>query len=134
MSADLKTNNIDLDLKFDTFEEVEIFGVKSEFTQVILSIISNAIDVLKNIENPKIKILVFSNSAEVTISLADNGGGIKSKNIKKIFEPYFSTKEQGFGIGLYLSKMIIEESFLGKISVENQKEGAVFSLFIEKAL
>ena len=113
---------------------MEIFGVKSEFTQVILSIISNAIDVLKNIENPKIKILVSSNSAEVTISLADNGGGIKSKNIKKIFEPYFSTKEQGFGIGLYLSKMIIEESFLGKISVENQKEGAVFSLFIEKAL
>ena len=134
LSADLKSNNIELDLKFDTFEEVEIFGVKSEFTQVILSIISNAIDVLKNIENPKIKILVSSNSAEVTISLADNGGGIKSKNIKKIFEPYFSTKEQGFGIGLYLSKMIIEESFLGKISVENQKEGAVFSLFIEKAL
>ena len=134
LSADLKTNNIDLDLKFDTFEEVEIFGVKSEFSQVIISIVSNAIDVLKNIEKPKIGISISSNSAEVTISILDNGGGIKSKNIKKIFEPYFSTKEHGTGIGLYLSKMIIEESFSGKISVENQKEGALFSLFIEKAL
>ena len=113
---------------------MEIFGVKSEFTQVIISIVSNAIDVLKNIEEPKIKILVSSNSAEVMISILDNGGGIKNKNIKKVFEPYFSTKEKGTGIGLYLSKMIIEESFLGKISVENQKEGALFSLFIEKAL
>ena len=134
LSADLKTNNIHLDLKFDTFEEVEIFGVKSEFSQVIISIVSNAIDVLKNIEKPKIGISISSNSAEVTISILDNGGGIKSKNIKKIFEPYFSTKEHGTGIGLYLSKMIIEESFSGKISVENQKEGALFSLFIEKAL
>ena len=134
LSADLKSNNISLDLKFDTFEEIEIFGVKSEFSQVIISIVSNAIDVLKNIEKPKIGISISSNSAEVTISILDNGGGIKSKNIKKIFEPYFSTKEHGTGIGLYLSKMIIEESFSGKISVENQKEGALFSLFIEKAL
>jgi signal transduction histidine kinase len=66
--------------------------------------------------------------------LEDNGGGIKQKNLKKIFEPYFTTKENGTGIGLYLSKMIIEESFLGRISVENQKEGARFSLFIEKAI
>jgi C4-dicarboxylate-specific signal transduction histidine kinase len=51
----------------NTFEEVEIFGVKSELSQVILSIISNAIDVLKNIENPKIKILISSNSAEVIL-------------------------------------------------------------------
>ena len=66
--------------------------------------------------------------------MADNGGGIKAKNLKKIFEPYFSTKEEGTGIGLYLAKMIIEESFGGKILVENKKEGVLFSLFIEKAL
>ena len=80
----------------------------------------------------KIRINIFSNNAEVIISLEDNAGGIKAKNLKKIFEPYFSTKEEGTGIGLYLSKMIIEESFAGKILVENKKEGVLFSLFIEK--
>ena len=134
LSADLKSNNISLDLKFDTFEEIEIFGVKSEFSQVVISIISNSIDVLKSIEEPKIKINVSANSAEVLITFLDNGGGIKNKNMKNIFEPYFSTKEEGTGIGLYLSKMIIEEGFLGKILVENQKEGVKFSLFIEKTI
>lgn len=134
LSADLKTYNIELETKFETFEEVKIIGVKSELSQVLIAIISNSIDVLKSKKNPKIKIEVFSSSAEVIIKLADNGGGIKAKNLKKIFEPYFSTKEEGTGIGLYLSKMIIEESFGGKILLENKKEGVLFSLFVEKAL
>uniref|UniRef100_UPI00404733DA ATP-binding protein n=1 Tax=Aliarcobacter sp. TaxID=2321116 RepID=UPI00404733DA len=134
LSADLKTNNIDLNLKFDTYEEIKILGVKNELSQVILSIVSNSIDALKNTENPIIEITVSSSSAEVIICILDNGGGIKSKNIKKIFEPYFSTKEEGIGIGLYLTQMIIEEGFLGKINVENKKEGVLFSLFFEKAI
>ena len=134
INADLKVHNVLLELNFETYEDIKIFGVKSEFIQVLVSIISNSIDVLKSIKKPKIKISVLSNSAEVIIMLEDNGGGIKQKNLKKIFEPYFTTKENGTGIGLYLSKMIIEESFLGRISVENQKEGARFSLFIEKAI
>jgi signal transduction histidine kinase len=134
LSADLKTNNINLDLKFDTYEDIKIFGVRSELSQVVISIISNSIDVLKNIEEPRININISSNSADVIICFLDNGGGIKNKNIKKIFDPYFSTKEEGTGLGLYLTKMIIEDSFSGKINVENQKEGALFSLFIEKAI
>jgi len=133
LSADLKTYNISLDLKFETYEDIKIFGVKSELSQVVISLVSNSIDVLKDIEKAKININISSNSAEVIISFSDNGGGIKNKNLKKIFEPYFSTKEDGTGIGLYLTKMIIEDGFLGKIIVENQKEGAKFSLFIEKA-
>lgn len=134
IDADLKAHNITLELNFETYENIKIFGVKSEFTQVIIAIVSNSIDVLKNIETPKININILSNSAELIVFIEDNGGGIKPKNLKKIFEPYFTTKEEGTGIGLYLSKMIIEESLLGKISVENQKEGARFSLFIEKAI
>ena len=134
LSADLKSNNINLEINFNTDENIKIFGVKSELSQVILSIISNSIDVLKDIRNPKIKINIASNGAEVIIDLSDNAKGIKTKNLKKIFDAYFSTKEQGTGIGLYLCKMIIEDGFLGKISARNQKEGAVFSLFIEKAI
>ena len=134
INADLKAHNIVLELNFETYEDIKIFGVKSEFTQVLISIISNSIDVLKNIEKPKIDIDVLSNGAEVIVKLLDNGGGIKHKNLKKIFEPYFTTKQDGTGIGLYLSKMIIEEGFKGKILVENQKEGVLFSLFVEKVI
>lgn len=134
LSADLKSNNIDLEVNFETFEDIQIYGVKNELSQVVFSLVSNSIDVLKNIKNPKIKIGIFCDSAEVKITVLDNAGGIKTKNIKKIFEPYFTTKELGTGLGLYLVKMIIEESFSGKILVENKKEGAYFSLFFEKAI
>lgn len=134
LSADLKKHNISSKINFKTYEDIKVFGVKSELSQVIFSLVSNSIDVLKNIKNPKINVTITSSSAEVIITLLDNGGGIKSKNLRKVFEAYFSTKEQGNGLGLYLCKMIIEEGFLGKISVENQKEGACFSLLIEKAI
>ncbi|MCT7564248.1 HAMP domain-containing histidine kinase [Aliarcobacter butzleri] len=134
LNPDLQKDNINLNLKFETFEDIKIFGVKNELSQVILSLVSNSIDALKNRHNPKISINVVSSSAEVIIEILDNAGGIKIKNLKKIFEPYFSTKEEGTGIGLYLSKIIIEESFGGKLQVQNIKDGAKFSIFIEKAI
>jgi signal transduction histidine kinase len=134
LNPDLQKDNINLNLKFETFEDIKIFGVKNELSQVILSLVSNSIDALKNRHNPKISINVVSSSAEVIIGILDNAGGIKAKNLKKIFEPYFSTKEEGTGIGLYLSKIIIEESFGGKLQVQNVKDGAKFSIFIEKAI
>ncbi|MDN5050463.1 sensor histidine kinase [Aliarcobacter butzleri] len=134
LNPDLQKDNINLNLKFETFEDIKIFGVKNELSQVILSLVSNSIDALKNRHNPKISINVVSSSAEVIIEILDNAGGIKAKNLKKIFEPYFSTKEEGTGIGLYLSKIIIEESFGGKLQVQNIKDGAKFSIFIEKAV
>jgi len=134
LNPDLQKDNINLNLKFETFEDIKIFGVKNELSQVILSLVSNSIDALKNRHNPKISINVVSSSAEVIIEILDNAGGIKAKNLKKIFEQYFSTKEEGTGIGLYLSKIIIEESFGGKLQVQNIKDGAKFSIFIEKAI
>lgn len=134
LNPDLQKDNINLNLKFETFEDIKIFGVKNELSQVVLSLVSNSIDALKNRHNPKISINVVSSSAEVIIEILDNAGGIKAKNLKKIFEPYFSTKEEGTGIGLYLSKIIIEESFGGKLQVQNVKDGAKFSIFIEKAI
>lgn len=134
LNPDLQKDNINLNLKFETFEDIKIFGVKNELSQVVLSLVSNSIDALKNRHNPKISINVVSSSAEVIIEILDNAGGIKAKNLKRIFEPYFSTKEEGTGIGLYLSKIIIEESFGGKLQVQNIKDGAKFSIFIEKAI
>jgi signal transduction histidine kinase len=133
ISADLKKHNIEVFQDFKSFENIQIFGCKNEFSQVLLSLISNSIDTLKDIESPIIDIQIDTNSSDVIIKIKDNGKGI-SGSLEKIFEPYFTTKVEGTGLGLYLVKQIIEESFHGKIEVKNLKEGCIFSLFIEKAI
>ena len=132
MSSDLKKRNIELDLRFDSNENIEVYGIKSEFSQAILALISNSYDALKDIEKPFVRIIVSSTAAEVIIKIDDNAGGIKKKNLEKVFEPYFSTKKSGTGIGLYLVKLIIEKSLNGKITLKNSEEGALFTIFLEK--
>ena len=134
LSADLKKRNIEFSTNFKVNEDIKVYGIRNELSQVLLALISNANEALKNTEKPFIEIEIDSTNAEVLIKVKDNAGGIKKRDIEKVFDPYFTTKEEGTGVGLYLSKLIIEDSFNGKIKVENQKEGAVFSLFIEKAI
>jgi len=134
LSADLKHKGIELELAFNTNESIKVHGIKNELSQVILALISNASDALENVNKPWIKIELNASSAEVIIKISDNAEGIPEKDIGKIFDPYFSTKEDGTGIGLYLVKMIIETSLEGRISVENTKEGVAFTLFLEKVI
>ncbi len=100
----------------------------NEIKQVILNLLKNAEDVLleKNIENPKIVIKTYDNILEVR----DNAGGIPQDIIDKIFDPYFSTKKEknGTGLGLYMSKTIINDHCGGTLSVKNDDEGAVFTI------
>jgi len=102
----------------------------NEVKQVLLNLIKNAEDVLleREIENPKI----FIESYEHTLIIRDNAGGIPEDIIDKIFDPYFSTKEEktGTGLGLYMSKTIIEEHCGGKLTVYNDKDGAVFKIVL----
>jgi signal transduction histidine kinase len=67
---------------------------------------------------------------KTTLRVLDNAGGIKAKNLQKIFEPYFTTKEKSSGIGLYMSKMIVEKNLGGSLTVENKNSGAVFKIEI----
>ncbi|QKF83111.1 sensor histidine kinase [Halarcobacter ebronensis] len=134
LQADLKKYNISLDVSYKTDENIKVFGIKNELSQVFLAILSNSKDALKNVEEPKIEIEVNSSSAEVTILISNNGPKIEENNLSKLFKPYFSTKEEGTGLGLFLCKQIIEESFNGKIEVFNNKKRVVFSLLIEKAV
>jgi len=104
----------------------------SEFMQVLLVIINNAIDALNvnNIEDKIIIIRVIKLDKKLSLEIQDNAGGIKEENIDKIFEPYFTTKFQadGIGVGLYMAKMLIEESLEGSLSVENTQDGAKFTI------
>ncbi|PHO15166.1 hypothetical protein CPH92_08185 [Malaciobacter marinus] len=71
---------------------------------------------IKNIQN------------DVLIQIEDNGGGIPKEHINNIFKPYYTTKENGHGIGLYMAKLIIEDKMDGTIEVENTNNGAMFSI------
>ncbi|MDT8337645.1 MAG: HAMP domain-containing sensor histidine kinase [Sulfurimonas sp.] len=104
----------------------------SEIKQVLLNIMKNAEDVLveKEIQNPTIYIEGSKNNGYAEIVIEDNAGGISPEIINRIFEPYFTTKKSkdGTGLGLYMSKIIVEEHCKGKLSVENGKDGAKFTI------
>jgi C4-dicarboxylate-specific signal transduction histidine kinase len=130
IGATLYNNNISLIL--DITEDVNIHGYKNEFSQVILNLINNAKDILCEEGKSQGEITISSSvhANTVNIYISDNGGGIKEGIIEHIFEPYFTTKEEGkgTGIGLYMSKMIIEDNMGGVLSVANNDKGAVFTI------
>jgi PAS domain S-box-containing protein len=119
-------------------ENLTVYGFKNEFSQVLLNLIKNAQDAL--LENhsidPRIVITAKSDNKKIEISIADNAGGIAEVIMERIFEPYYTTKEEGkgTGIGLYMSKMIIEEHMGGLLSVQNSHEGAIFTILLNAAL
>ncbi len=122
---------IDLDITVE--DELPIFGYANEYSQVLLNILSNAKDILieKEIKNPQIKVKITRQNNKTTLSIEDNAGGIEQDTLERIFEPYFTTKyEYGTGIGLYMSKIIIEKNMDGLIGVSNTKEGAKFTITI----
>ena len=131
---DATLENLGINLILDIKEDKKIFGYPTEFSQVILNIISNAKDVLieKNIKNTKIEINIESKGILSIITIKDNAGGIEEKNLEQIFDPYYSTKDssKGTGLGLYISKLIIERNMGGDLSVSNNSEGAVFKIVV----
>lgn len=106
----------------------------SEFIQVILVILNNAVDALisNDIKNKTIIITVRKSNDKHILEIEDNAGGIKEKNLTKIFEPYFTTKfkSDGIGIGLYMAKMLVEESLKGTLSVSNTEDGSRFKIIL----
>ncbi|WP_417326132.1 sensor histidine kinase [Halarcobacter sp.] len=128
MAVLLEKENIELEL--DIRKDKKIYAYENEYSQVLLNLITNAKDVLvqRQIEGAKIKITIDSYFDKSFTTVCDNAGGIKKDDLNKIFEPYFTTKESGSGIGLYMSKTIINSHFKGKLRVENKKEGACFTI------
>lgn len=104
----------------------------SEVKQVLLNIMKNAEDVLieKEIQDPTIWIKGSKKNGFAEIVIEDNAGGISKDNIDRVFDAYFSTKKSkdGTGLGLYMSKIIVEDHCKGKLSVENGEHGAKFTI------
>lgn len=132
IDATLEENGIKYNINIK--KDREIFGYPTEFSQVILNLLTNAKDILveKNINNPQIELSIDNRGLNSIIKVKDNAGGIKEENLENIFDPYFSTKSssKGTGLGLYISKLIIEKNMGGELSVYNDKNGAVFKIVL----
>jgi signal transduction histidine kinase len=109
-----------------------IEGYPNEFSQALLNILGNAGDAFseRNIPDPRITIRIFTENDRAVVTVADNAGGIREDVLDRIFEPYFTTKDQGkgTGVGLYMVKNIIEKNMHGSITVHNTAHGAEFRI------
>ncbi len=129
----LKKENINVttDLKY-----INILGIQNELTQIFINLIQNSKDafIYNNTNKRDIKISTKEYKKFVKIIFKDNAGGINVKCIDNVFEPYFTTKHQynGTGLGLFMSKMICEQSLNATINVKNVKNGAEFIINIYK--
>lgn len=127
IDASFENLNIEIDsskVELDT----QAYGYENEFSQVLVNVLINAKDAIKEneIAEPKIIIELVENDNMIDLIVKDNAGGIPEDVISKVFDPYFSTKEKGTGIGLYMSKIIIEKNMQGHISIKNLDDGVQF--------
>ena len=141
LEPQLNLKNIQL---IKDIDDIHIFGVENEFLQVIINILNNSKDEFDKKEFDKKYVFIDTKITddEIIVILKDNAGGIDETIINKVFEPYFTTKikSKGTGIGLYMSKEIIEKHMQGSLTVLNEtytyKEksyiGAVFYITFQK--
>ena len=129
----MKYNYINIHVTEKKDLNLDIYGYPNEFMQAILNIINNAKDALLNNDekNRHLSILLQNRFNTLIIDIIDNGSGIKNKNKKKIFEQYFSTKETGHGIGLYMTKLIIQDKLNGKILYKKANKGSHFRILLK---
>lgn len=122
--------NYNIEVHKDINENLYVTGFPNEFAQALLNVLSNAKDALieNKIKMPEVYVSLKKENDKGIIYIRDNAGGIKEDILNKVFEPYFTTKEQGkgTGIGLYMSKIIIEQNMKGKIYARNVDNGVEF--------
>jgi len=130
VEASFRNVNITLDVHLD--ESLRAVGYPNEFAQVLLNILNNARDVMqeRKVRSPKVTIRLTRDNGAAVVTIGDNGGGIPAGSLERLFEPFFTTKEEGkgTGIGLYMSKIIIEKNMSGRLTARNTAEGAEFRI------
>ncbi|KAF0214654.1 MAG: multi-sensor signal transduction histidine [Geobacteraceae bacterium] len=125
-------NSLQIRIEVDATGDPVINGYPNEYAQVLLNILINARDALleRRIDNPKVVILMSEENDKAVVTVTDNAGGIHEDIMYKIFDPYFTTKgpDKGTGVGLFMSKTIIEKNMNGALIARNTGEGAEFRI------
>jgi len=128
----LEDNHIKLTHNVNEIEDIKIKLVAGELTEVLINLINNAKDILleRKIENPWVQVTLVKEDHCAIIYIEDNGGGIPEDILPKIFDQYFTTKDAstGTGLGLHMSRKIIQESIKGQLCVQNSENGAKFRI------
>jgi signal transduction histidine kinase len=122
-------------LKIDVKDDVTLYGKENELIHTVMNVVNNARDVLveRNVANAEVNVFLRHMGNQALLTVCDNGGGVPEEILPKVFEPYFSTKldSGGTGLGLYMTKKILEENFDASIDVVNSQDGACFRLFFQ---
>ncbi|HJW02068.1 MAG TPA: ATP-binding protein [Azospira sp.] len=121
-----------IDLKQNLAPGIDAEGFPSQFAQAVLNILANAKEAIleRQVADGQITLELTRQDGSVVVTVTDNGGGIPADILPKIFDPYFTTKDKGSGIGLYMTKTIIERNMHGEVRAENVAGGARFTLSI----
>lgn len=134
MGKSLEHHNITLSIESDEYETIHTYS--REMLQVFLNLIKNAQEAIEQNTPARgcIDANVIDKGDSIVITVSDNGGGIEESILNRIFEPYFSTKgkKTGTGLGLYMSKTIINKHFHGSINARNANKGVEFTIMIPK--
>jgi len=129
---DAAFSELKLELDVQADRGAVVYGTPNEYSQVILNILMNAKDALldRKVPNPRVVVRLFREGGRAVLTITDNAGGIPPEIFDRIFDPYFTTKgpEKGTGIGLFMSKTIIEKNMNGKLTVQNTDTGAQFRI------
>ena len=132
IKGSLESCNVDIEFEIDP--NLQISQYKGELKQVVMFIVNNSIEAfgVNEIKNPKIIMNAEIENNILILKIKDNAGGIVQSIIEKIFNPYFTTKHQskGTGLGLYMTKRIIEDGLMGSIDVYSQAKESVFTIKI----
>jgi len=130
VNASFKDQHIDIEVVAK--KDSAMFGYRNEFAQALLNILNNARDVLteRGTQDPRVTITIGSKGEKAVVIISDNAGGIPEEIMGKIFDPYFTTKgpQRGTGVGLFMSKTIIEKNMGGRIVACNTASGAEFRI------
>lgn len=119
-------------IETDMEDNLIVEGYQNEYAHALMNILINAKDALRagRTKNALIKIKAFRDHGSSVVTVTDNAGGVPEEIKDRIFDPYFTTREKGTGIGLYMTKMILENSMDGKLTVNNTDGGAEFAIVL----
>jgi PAS domain S-box-containing protein len=134
--VDASYRHVGIEFMFEEMSDVSLVGFSNEYSQVVLNLLSNAKEAIQasKVARGLVTLRLEKRQGLGCLAVRDNGSGIPEALLDRIFEPYFSTKEGGSGIGLYMSRQIVEKSLGGRLEAKNVEGGAEFTVLTPLAV